>query len=172
MGIIEIRSLGDPSPHGYRANSLQACRPTLAGLVRASATPAYWDRAGRPQVPGDLEGHNCLNYAYLSTGNTWRMMGPDGKDYMVPAAGNIVSNNVEALLEAALEGVGVVNLPTWMVGQDLYDGRLEEVLQAYSLPEPAVHAIYPPGRHLSAKVRAFVDYLVDYFKQRPMDVAA
>jgi DNA-binding transcriptional LysR family regulator len=137
-----------------------------------AATPDYWDGAGRPQTPNDLETHNCLNYAYLSTGNSWRMIGLDGKEYMVPASGNIASNNAEALLEAALEGVGVVNLPTWMVGQDLCEGRLEEVLQAYSMPEPAVHAIYPPGRHLSAKVRAFVDYLVDYFKQRPMDAAA
>ena len=137
-----------------------------------AATPDYWERAGRPNEPHELEAHNCLNYAYLSTGNSWRMSGPDGKDYMVPASGNIASNNAEALLEAALEGVGIVNLPTWMVGQDLCEGRLEEVLKAYSQPEPAVHAIYPPGRHLSAKVRAFVDYLVDYFKQRPMDAAA
>ncbi len=137
-----------------------------------AATSAYWERADRPAEPSDLEAHNCLTYAYLSTGNSWRMIGPDGKEYMVPASGNIASNNAEALLEAALGGIGVVNLPTWMVGQDLCDGRLEEVLQAYSLPEPAVHAIYPPGRHLSAKVRAFVDYLVDYFKQRPMDAAA
>lgn len=137
-----------------------------------AAAPDYWNRHGRPQEPRDLERHNCLIYSYLSSGNSWRMQGPDGKDYLVPTNGNIASNNAEALLEAALAGIGVINLPTWMVGQDLCAGNLEEVLQAYSKPEPAVHAIYPPGRHLSAKVRAFVDYLVDHFKQRPMDVAA
>lgn len=162
-GVDMLIRVGELKDSSLISRKLADARRVIA------ATPDYWDRAGRPSEPHDLEALNCLNYAYLSTGNSWRMAGPDSKEYMVPTSGNIVSNNAEALLEAALEGVGVVNLPTWMVGQDLCEGRLEEVLQAYSMPEPAVHAIYPPGRHLSAKVRAFVDYLVDYFKQRPMN---
>jgi DNA-binding transcriptional LysR family regulator len=59
-----------------------------------------------------------------------------------------------------------------MMGPDLVVGRLVEVLADYAQPEPSVHAIYPPGRHLSAKVRAFVDFLVNHFKERPLGKAA
>jgi DNA-binding transcriptional LysR family regulator len=70
---------------------------------------------------------------------------------------------------AAPDGVGVVLLPTWMCGPELHAGQLEEVLSQYTLSEPSVHAIYPPGRHLSAKVRAFVDFLVERFRRQPWD---
>ncbi len=165
-GVDMLIRVGELKDSSLISRKLADARRVIA------ATPDYWDRTSRPNEPHELEAHNCLNYAYLSTGNSWRMIDPAGKECMVPTSGNIASNNAEALLEAALEGVGVINLPTWMVGQDLCEGRLEEVLKAYSMSEPSVHAIYPPGRHLSAKVRAFVDYLVDYFKQRPMDSAA
>ena len=66
----------------------------------------------------------------------------------------------------------MVNLPTWMVGPDLEAGRLVEVMSDYAQPEPSVHAIYPPGRHLSAKVRAFTDFLANHFKERPLGKAA
>lgn len=136
------------------------------------AKPEYWEMHGRPMRPEDLRRHNCLVYSYLTSGNTWRMTDADGREHTVVTSGNLTSNNGEALLEAALSGVGVVNLPTWMVGPDLAEGRLEEVLGEYAQPEPAVHAIYPPGRHLSAKVRAFVDFLANHFRERPLSNAA
>jgi DNA-binding transcriptional LysR family regulator len=136
-----------------------------------AATPAYWKKNGTPQKPEELRAHNCLTYSYLSSGNTWRMTDLKGKEHVIQAKGNLASNNGEALLEAAAEGLGVVNLPTWMVGPDLESGRLTEVLADYAQPEPSVHVIYPPGRHLSAKVRAFVDFLAGHFKERPLGTA-
>jgi DNA-binding transcriptional LysR family regulator len=161
--LIRVGELKDSS---LIARKLAEARRVVA------ATPGYWDRHGRPNKPEDLRRHNCLAYSYLSSGNTWRMTDARGKEHTVQANGNLASNNGEALLEAALEGFGVVNLPTWMVGPDLGTGRLEEVLADYSQPEPSVHVIYPPGRHLSAKVRAFVDYLADHFKEQPLGKAA
>ena len=136
------------------------------------ATPGYWKKHGCPDKPEDLRVHNCLTYSYLSSGNTLRITDTAGKEHVVQATGNLASNNGEALLEAALQGLGIVNLPTWMVGPDLESGRLVEVLGDYAQPEPSVHAIYPPGRHLSAKVRAFVDFLANHFKERPLGKAA
>lgn len=142
----------------------------LAGARRVvAAAPSYWAERGKPQQPSDLTSHNCLTYTYLASGNDWRMTGADGKEQVVAVSGNLAANNGEALLEAALDGLGIVLLPTWMCGPELQSGALEEVLSDYTLPEPSVHAIYPPGRHLSAKVRAFVDFLVDRFKQQPWD---
>jgi DNA-binding transcriptional LysR family regulator len=161
--LIRVGELKDSS---LIARKLAEARRVVA------ATPGYWKKHGEPEKPEELRSHNCLAYSYLSSGNTWRMTDAAGKEHVVQATGNLASNNGEALLEAALQGLGVVNLPTWMVGPDLEEGRLVEVLGDYAQPEPSVHAIYPPGRHLSAKVRAFVDFLANHFKERPLGEAA
>ena len=161
--LIRVGELKDSS---MIARKLAEARRVVA------ATPDYWAKHGTPKKPEDLRAHNCLSYSYLSSGNTWRMTDTKGKEHVIQATGNLASNNGEALLEAAVEGLGVVNLPTWMVGPDLEAGRLVEVLEEYAQPEPSVHVIYPPGRHLSAKVRAFVDFLADHFKERPLGTAA
>jgi DNA-binding transcriptional LysR family regulator len=161
--LIRVGELKDSS---LIARKLAEARRVIA------ATPGYWDKHGMPEKPEDLRAHNCLAYSYLASGNTWRMTDTLGREHSVQATGNLASNNGEALLEAALEGLGVVNLPTWMLGPDLEAGRLEEVLADFAQPEPSVHAIYPPGRHLSAKVRTFVDFLADHFKERPLGKAA
>jgi len=165
-GVDMLIRVGELKDSSLIARKLAEARRVVA------ATPGYWDKRGRPEKPEDLKAHNCLAYSYLSSGNTWRMTDKSAKEHVVMASGNLASNNGEALLEGALEGLGVVNLPTWMVGPDLESGRLEEVLSDYAQPEPSVHAIYPPGRHLSAKVRAFVDYLAGHFKERPLGKAA
>lgn len=136
-----------------------------------AATPGYWGKYGKLDKPEDFGSHNCLSYSYLSSGNTWRMTAASRKEHVVYATGNMASNNSEALLEAALRGLGAVNLPTWMVGPNLEEGRLMEVMNDYAQPEPSVHAIYPPGRHLSAKMRDFVDFLANHFKERPLSKA-
>jgi len=160
--LIRVGELKDSS---LIARKLAEARRVVA------AAPAYWKKNGTPQKPEELRAHNCLTYSYLSSGNTWRMTDLKGKEHVIQAKGNLASNNGEALLEAAAGGLGVVNLPTWMVGPDLESGRLTEVLADYAQPEPSVHVIYPPGRHLSAKVRAFVDFLAGHFKERPLGTA-
>ena len=157
--LIRVGELKDSS---LIARKLAEARRVVA------AAPAYWKKHSTPKKPEDLRAHNCLTYSYLSSGNTWRMTDSKSKEHVIQATGNIASNNGEALLEAAVEGLGVVNLPTWMVGPDLESGRLIEVLDEYAQPEPSVHVIYPPGRHLSAKVLAFVDFLAGHFKERPL----
>jgi DNA-binding transcriptional LysR family regulator len=69
------------------------------------------------------------------------------------------------LRAAALAGLGIVLLPLWIIGPDLKAGRLQRLLADYHWPDSAIQAVYPPGRHLSARVRAFVDFLVEQFAE-------
>jgi DNA-binding transcriptional LysR family regulator len=142
-------------------SSLIARRVALSRLV-VCAAPAYWVRRGRPAHPQDLTGHDCLTYAYLRTPNEWLFGGPEGR-IAVRVEGGLRTNNGDVSLQAALAGLGVARLPTFIVGPDLAAGRLEAVLSAYEPPPGGVYAVYPHNRHLSAKVRAFVDYLVERF---------
>ncbi len=130
------------------------------------ATPGYLERHGRPRTPAELETHNCLGYSFLGTQSEWRFRGPRGERPQ-RVRGNFQANNGEVLRAALLEGLGLALMPTFIVGRDLAAGRLELVLEDYELPPGGVHAVYPHGRHLSPKVRAFVDFLSDRFARAP-----
>jgi DNA-binding transcriptional LysR family regulator len=135
------------------------------------AAPSYWRRRGRPSEPRELARHACITYAYHRTPNEWPFAGPDGR-FTVRVDGPLMSNNGDLSLAAALAGLGVVALPCFLCGSDLAAGRLEQVLGAWMPPPTGIHAVYPHGRHLSAKVRAFVDFLVERFGPEPAWEAA
>jgi DNA-binding transcriptional LysR family regulator len=120
------------------------------------AAPAYFERHGVPGAPADLVSHNCLNYTYA--GDDWRFDGPTGSQ-VVKVSGTLRANNGDLLRVAALKGIGIIAQPLFIVGNDLKAGRLIEVLTDYSLGELGIYAVYPSRRHLSAKVRTFVDFL-------------
>jgi DNA-binding transcriptional LysR family regulator len=130
------------------------------------AAPAYWQRRGRPKEPRDLVGHACITYAYQRSPNEWPFEGPGGR-FSVRVDGPLLSNNGDLTLIAALAGLGIVFLPCFLCGSHLADGRLEAVLQDWMPPPTGIHTVYPHGRHLSAKVRAFVDFLVERFGPQP-----
>lgn len=122
------------------------------------ASPAYLAAAGEPAHPGDLTRHRCLHYGHLETGSAWALSGPTGE---VSARIRCVmwSNNGDVLKDAALAGQGIAMLPTFIVGPDLQEGRLRTVLCDYRPPDVVLCAMYPRHRHLTAKVRSFVDFL-------------
>ena len=130
------------------------------------ASPDYLKRHGTPKHPDDLRTHECLSYDYLGTGAQWKLTGKDGVHWLhVPA--KLCSNNAEILRDAAVGGQGIALLPTFIASPDLRAGRLRNILTAYKAPELSVCALYPPTRHLSTKVRAFIDFLVERFGDRP-----
>lgn len=133
------------------------------------ASPAYVQKHGRPQKPEDLLKHNCLLYSYQATGEAWQLQGAGTAPVTVHVTGNFRANNGEVLLEGALAGLGIAMLPAFMAGPDLCAGRLVEVLPADRDPAQAVSAVYPHNRHLSAKVRLFVDFLAERFASTPWD---
>ncbi|HEY0924668.1 LysR family transcriptional regulator [Rheinheimera pacifica] len=118
------------------------------------ASPAYLAKHGTPQNLADLTQHQCLT----GTVAQWRFM-QQGKLVQFKPQGRIVCNSGVALMDAALKGLGLVQLPDYYVGSKLQSGELVAVLNPLRQPDDGIWAIYPQNRHLSAKVRVLVDYL-------------
>ena len=126
------------------------------------ASPDYIDRYGRPGSPAELSGHNCVLYSYSSDADEWTLIGESGPE-TVTVSGNYQVNNSEALLEALREGVGIGRLPTFVAGPDLKTGRLVKLFESYRLPDFTIYAVFPERQYLPAKVRAFLDFTIEYF---------
>lgn len=130
-------------------------------------SPQYFKKHGIPKTPDDLRKHNCLTNSSLPPRDQWQFSIPGGETTVVKVTGNMEANVADALRMAAINGLGLVLLPTYMVGQDIRKGRLTPVLTDY-VPAPLeIHAVYPHRKHLSAKVRTFVDFLSERFHPKP-----
>ncbi|MEO8037852.1 MAG: substrate binding domain-containing protein [Betaproteobacteria bacterium] len=134
-------------------------RRLATARVAVCAAPSYLKRHGVPRVPADLERHACLGYSYWSGGDAWAFESSDGARQSVRVAGPMRANNGDGLLAAALAGCGILLQPTFIVGDALQDGRLRTVLDAWGVAPLGIHAVYPSRRHLSAKVRTFVEFV-------------
>ena len=134
----------------------------------ACASPAYLKRHGTPREPADLAGHSALTYAYVASPFLWRFIDPSGQPREVRVGGPLHANSGELLVAAAVAGMGVVFEPDFVVGPCLARGELQRVLPGYAGPRLDVWAVYPSRRHLSAKVRTFVDYLAEIFAADPL----
>ena len=127
------------------------------------ASPAYLKVHGAPRVPEDLVRHNCFTYEYLTPRNLWRFLDASGAEHTARVGGSLHSNNGDLLAEAAAQGAGIVFEPAFIVGPDVRAGRLVPLLQEFVAPPVAIYAAYPSRKHLSAKVRLFVDFLLERF---------
>ena len=133
------------------------------------AAPDYLARHGTPERPQDLASHNCLTLVQLD--HHWRFSGPEG-EIEVDVSGNLRSNTLEALRRAAMAGQGICLVPTASVIEELKSGCLVRLLPDYRTTEPVIHALYPASRHLSAKVRVFLDLLVRRWCEYPTPSAS
>lgn len=122
------------------------------------ASPAYVARHGAPQTPSELGRHACLGYTLTGSGADWRFEAQDGP-LVVPICGPIRADNGDIIRLAALSGAGILFQPHFIVGDDLAAGRLVQLLPGWQSAELGVYAVYPSRKHLSAKVRTFVDFL-------------
>jgi DNA-binding transcriptional LysR family regulator len=151
---------------GKLAETGLIARKFASDTVVACGAPEYFRRHGVPQVPADLAKHACLGYAYDEAGNEWRFKGRDG-EHVIQINGNLRANNGDLLRVAALGGAGIVLQPRFLVGADLRAGRLQAVLTDYECRELGIYAVYPSRKYLSAKVRTFIDFLVERFGPNP-----
>jgi DNA-binding transcriptional LysR family regulator len=149
-----------------QSSTLISRRLAPAHLVIVGS-PDYLRRNGMPKSPADLKRHNCLGYAYWSLRDEWHLTTPQGKLERVKVSGSLVANNGDALRIAALEGVGLIQQPTFSICSDLADGRLVQVLPNHTIRELTVHALYAPGAAPNAKVRAFIDLLAKVWAGDP-----
>jgi DNA-binding transcriptional LysR family regulator len=152
---IRIGTLADSS---LKAKKLAMARSIVA------ASPAYLAEMGRPQTIDDLGQHRLLHYSHLSTGNFWRLRAPSGEERQIRVGGRLTVNNGEALLKAAEAGLGISQIPSFMIGDAVAAGRLVELLGDRPADPLGIFAVYPEGRFIQPKLRAFVDFMAEHFR--------
>ncbi|WP_097459450.1 LysR family transcriptional regulator [Mangrovitalea sediminis] len=134
----------------------------LAPLDRViCASPAYLERHGEPASPEALRSHTCLLYG-LNRSMEWDLV-RDGKALSVPVSGRLRVNNGELLRDAAIAGLGLAFLPTFIIAPALSDGRLVSLLDAFRPPATSIYAVYPQHRQSSLLIRSLTDFLHDRF---------
>lgn len=127
------------------------------------ASPDYLSRRGVPAAPPDLAGHDTISFLSGERPNAWRYQTPQGP-YLWEQPGRLNIDSSEAMREAAIAGFGLLHLPTYITGNDLRAGTLIEVLRDFRAPPDPIRVLYPSKRHLSPRIRAFIDLLVERWK--------
>ena len=127
------------------------------------AAPSYLARHGEPRTPEDLAKHACTTYEYVVMKNLWPFRDREGRDRSVRVSGPAHANSGQFLTALAAEGVAISIEPDFIVGPELRAGRLVAILRDFATATANISVVYPSRRHLSAKVRAFADFMVVRF---------
>ena len=133
----------------------------------AAASPDYLARHGAPSHPADLADHDCLIYSNVPETRVWGYTDAQGRWQPVQGRRRLRVNNGDFLREAAIRGAGIVIEPTFLLHRAIAEGRLVPILTDVPWPEIGAYAVYPQTRHLSARVRAFIDFLAQRFAGEP-----
>lgn len=141
-----------------RKSSLVA-RSLATGRLLPCAAPSYLARAGVPETPDDLLEHNCLRYGLVSVAADWTFRGADGA-FSVPVHGNFETTDGSVLLGAALAGLGIAMIPTFVAGPHIAADRLRVVLDSFAHTKLTLYAMFADRRNLPIRTRALVDFLV------------
>ena len=147
---VRVAIMEDPS---LRVRRICSVRRTLVGA------PTYFAAMGHPAHPRDLPAHRCLAYAYLPTPDRWRFHNASGEIVTITPAGPLRINNADAITPAVLAGVGLAVQPEFIVWRDLAEGRLEQTMPGWSMPDTALNLVMPPGGLRPRRVTAVVDFL-------------
>lgn len=146
-------------------SSLVARRLAPIRLVICAASE-YLARWGTPASPEDLKDHECLRYTLSSYSDQWRFRQGD-RAHDVQVSGRFAASNGDAIRLAAMAGRGIALQPTFIVGEDIRDERLQRVLEDWEVEPLGLYAVYAHRKYLSGKVRTFVDFLSGYFGSPP-----
>jgi DNA-binding transcriptional LysR family regulator len=128
------------------------------------ASPAYLQKHGEPQTPTDLKNHQCLLYSYSDSVKYWTFTNKEGKKKQVPINGSLITNNGNLICDAIVNGMGIASLPTFIAGDAIRKGEAKVILDDWRPQAEDISLLYPSSKHLSAKVRAFVDMAVEHFR--------
>lgn len=151
---------------GHLKDSSQVARKLSQSRLVVCGAPEYLQTWGTPATPEDLKAHNCLVYSPRSPMGAWPFTAAAGP-ITVRVKGDVRANQADALRIAAIQGCGLIQLPTYMVGLDLKAGRLKVVLEDFEPPARPIYAVYLHRNNLSAKVSTFVDFLYDLYYPIP-----
>jgi DNA-binding transcriptional LysR family regulator len=154
--------------------AITAQPPPEASLVRRHlattsliicGAPAYLEKHPAPQSPADLAGHNCLRYPYPPFAEGWHFLDANGNAMLARVSGTLICSSPDTMRAAVAAGIGLAMIPPFMVADLLVSGAVVPVpvMPGYRTQELEINAFYPHRRHLSAKVRAFIDLLAAWF---------
>jgi DNA-binding transcriptional LysR family regulator len=147
---------------GELSDSRLVKRLLTQGSQVTVAAPSYLAKHGTPKKPQDLHDHNCVISRF---GPEWTFKEKNGKDLSVRVAGNLTVLNGDVMREAVVAGAGIAQATWWLFRKDLEAGRVVEILPDYAKRGSPVSVLYPANRHLPAKVRVFIDFLVEITKK-------
>ena len=150
---------------GELEDSTLRARKLTSTAKRMIASPSYLQHYGRPMRIDDLNEHKLLHYSNQSNGNLWKITAPSGEKRQVRTSGWLTVNDGQSLLNAAISGLGIAYLPTFLYADAMREGLVEEAIPDLPVEPLGIYAVYPPGRFTQPKVRAFIDFLVKKFAE-------
>ncbi|MGH8770067.1 MAG: LysR substrate-binding domain-containing protein [Burkholderiales bacterium] len=149
---------------GQLKDSSLVARKLSTFELAVCASPDYIAKAGMPKTPEDLTQHQCLGFTNWHSQGGWKLM----QRQLGPKAGQVPrfeSDNGQALLTAAVKGIGIIMMPKELLRPDIEAGRLIELMKKHVPPARPIHAIYPKERQLAPKLTSFVDFLVERLRR-------
>ena len=152
---------------GHLKDSSLIVRKLFDSNTVVAASPHYLKTHGTPESPAELRDHECLIYSNLANPDSWSWTDEKGKERSVEVQPAIRSSSGDFLTNAASHGLGVVIQPTFLAAEAIRRGNLVPVLTNVKWPTAPAYAVYPPTRHLSYRVRAFIDFLAERFAGTP-----
>ncbi len=152
---------------GHLADSSLIARRLFEVHTVVSASPHYLKMHGTPATPDELLDHDCLVYSNLADPDTWSWTDRDGKRHSIEINPVMRASSGDFLANAAAHGLGIVIQPTFLAAEAIRSGHLVPILRDVDWPVSPAYAVYPPTRHLSYRVRAFIDFLADRFAGKP-----
>lgn len=158
---VALRITGDPPDSGMVYRRLGPNRQVVC------AAPRYLEQHGIPRTPQDLAAHDCIAHMARATPRVWHFTTPTGGKVSVQINGRIAVNSALGVRESALEGLGIIELNSYLVGPEIKAGRLIRLLDGYQPKELSIYAVFPQRRYLAPKVRVFIDAMLERMAPEP-----
>ena len=154
---------------GELEDSTLRARKLTETTHRMVGAPSYFRKYGHPAKIDDLNEHKLLHYSNNAAGNVWKLTAPSGEKRQVRTAGWLTVNDGQSLLNAAVSGLGIAYLPSFLYSEAMKAGQVVEAIPDLPVDSQGIYAVYPPGRFTQPKVRAFIDFLVTSFADKGPD---
>lgn len=154
---------------GELEDSTLRARKLTETTKRMVASPNYFEEFGQPEKIDDLSNHKLLHYSNQSSGSVWKITAPSGEKRQVRTSGWLSVNDGQSLLNAAVSGLGIAYLPSYLYADAMKKGEIVEAMPELPVEKQGIYAVYPPGRFTQPKVRAFIDFLVNSFAEKGPD---
>jgi DNA-binding transcriptional LysR family regulator len=150
---------------GQLTDTSLVARKLASSQLVVCASSDYLLQHGSPETPEDLEQHSCLVNWAIAPRDKWVFKGVLGQ-LEIKVSGRMQANMADPIRVAAVNGLGIVMLPRYIVGRDIEKGKLQPLLEDYAIDPMPIHAVYPHRKYLSTKVRVFIEYLQGWLPQR------